>query len=199
MRTFLKTILKLNPIAFYNRIFNTFVFNLMNVKFQDFKINGRIFVRNKGKIIFGRNLVVNSSLKSNPIGGDTKTLITVKEGGVLKIGNNFGISNSSIFCTNSIHIGNNVMIGGSCKIYDTDFHSVEKRNRIELQDIKAISKKVIIEDNVFIGGHSIILKGVHIQENTVIGAGSVLTRSTGRNEIWAGNPATFIKKIIQDD
>jgi acetyltransferase-like isoleucine patch superfamily enzyme len=57
----------------------------------------------------------------------------------------------------------------------------------------AVKLKVIIEDNVFIGAHSTILKGVTIGKNSVIGACSVVTKNIPPNEIWAGNPAKFIK------
>ena len=56
-------------------------------------------------------------------------------------------------------------------------------------------KPVAICDNAFIGAKSIILKGVTIGENSVIGAGSVVTKSVPANQIWAGNPAKFIREI----
>lgn len=52
-----------------------------------------------------------------------------------------------------------------------------------------------IKDNAFIGAHSIILKGVTIGEKSIIGAGSVVARDVPDGEIWAGNPAKFIKNI----
>lgn len=54
---------------------------------------------------------------------------------------------------------------------------------------------VVIEDNVFIGARSIILKGVTIGENSIVGAGSVVTRSIPSNQIWGGNPAKFIRNL----
>ena len=56
-------------------------------------------------------------------------------------------------------------------------------------------KPVVIGNDVFIGAKSIILKGVIIGENSVIGAGSVVTKSVPANQIWAGNPAKFIRNI----
>ena len=54
---------------------------------------------------------------------------------------------------------------------------------------------MIIKDNVFIGARCLILKGVVVGENSIIGAGSVVTKNIPDNEIWAGNPAKFIKAL----
>lgn len=53
-------------------------------------------------------------------------------------------------------------------------------------------KKVLIQDNVFIGAGSIILPGVTIGKNSIIGAGSVVTNDVPDNQIYAGNPARKI-------
>jgi len=105
------------------------------------------------------------------------------------------MSNSAIVCVNSITIGDNVMIGGSCKIWDTDFHPIDPDMRKKDPNKNFKSRPIIIKDNAFIGGCSIILKGVTIGENAVIGAGSVVSKDVPANEIWAGNPARFIKKV----
>ena len=53
----------------------------------------------------------------------------------------------------------------------------------------------MIGKRVFVGGHSIILKGVTIGDDAVIGAGSVVAKNVPVGEIWAGNPARFIRKV----
>lgn len=53
---------------------------------------------------------------------------------------------------------------------------------------------VTIEDDAFIGTNTIICSNVVIGKNSIVGAGSIVTRSIPPNEIWAGNPARFIRK-----
>ena len=85
------------------------------------------------------------------------------------------------------------MIGGNVKIYDTDFHFVDHNRRINEDGSK--TAEVIIKEGAFIGAHSIILKGVTIGERSVIGAGSVVTKDIPSDELWAGNPVEFIRKL----
>ena len=54
-------------------------------------------------------------------------------------------------------------------------------------------RRIKIGNNCFIGCHSIILPGVTIGNNSIIGAGSVVTKNVPDGEVWAGNPAKFIK------
>lgn len=64
-----------------------------------------------------------------------------------------------------------------------------------MSELGGATSPVVIKDGVFIGAHCIILKGVTIGEKSIIGAGSVVTKSIPDGEIWAGNPAKFIRRI----
>jgi acetyltransferase-like isoleucine patch superfamily enzyme len=89
-----------------------------------------------------------------------------------------------------------VKIGGGVKIYDTDFHFPDAGIRSGNRDLPhKATAAVVVKDNAFIGAFSIILKGVTIGENSIIGAGSVVTKSVPDNQIWAGNPAKFIREV----
>ena len=57
--------------------------------------------------------------------------------------------------------------------------------------------KFAVGNNVFIGTNCIVLKGVSIGNNSIVGAGSVVTKNIPANELWAGNPAKFIRKLNQ--
>lgn len=183
--------------CFKNKLINKFYFLFYGIELgKNWNINGIIYVRNNGKILIGDNFNVNSGINYNTIGGDIITrLITTNEGN-LKIGDGVGISNSTIFCFNNIEIKDHVYIGGGCKIWDSDFHSLNPIERIHLGDNNVNSLPILIEEYVFIGASSIILKGVKIGRNSIIGAGSVVTKDVPSNEIWAGNPAIFIKSIV---
>jgi acetyltransferase-like isoleucine patch superfamily enzyme len=59
--------------------------------------------------------------------------------------------------------------------------------------------RTTIGNDVWIGTHSLIKAGITIGDGAVIGMGSVVTKDVGPYEIWAGNPARFIKKRYSDE
>lgn len=167
---------------------------------SNFKSNGVPIIKMNGsnsKFIIGDGFRMNNGISFNQIGRQQRCFFILSENSKLEIGNNVGISSTSIICTKSIIIGNNVKIGGNVAIYDTDFHSLNYQNRRDFKlDISSkISKDIKIGNDVFIGAHSTILKGVSIGDRSIIGACSVVTKNVPENEIWAGNPAVYIKKI----
>ena len=56
-----------------------------------------------------------------------------------------------------------------------------------------------IGNDVWLGIRTIVVGGVKISDGAVIGAGSVVTKDVGPYEIWAGNPARFIRKRFEDE
>ena len=192
----LKTIkASVEKIFFY--LTNFMVLKKSRVLFKSFKINGVIKISNVGHINIGDNFSANSGKNKNAIGGDTTLrLVVFKKEGVITIGDNVGISNSTLVCWDKIEIGNNVLIGGSCKIWDTNFHSLDKEVRMGTDIFKDVKTAPIhIMDNAFIGANCIILKGVTIGLNSIIAAGSIVNKSIPANVIAGGNPCIVIKEI----
>jgi len=84
-----------------------------------------------------------------------------------------------------LEIGNHVDIASQVMIW-TSQHDVHS------EDFRALEKKVVIEDYVFIGPRSIILPGVTVGKGAIIAAGAIVTRDVEAKVIVAGAPA---KKI----
>lgn len=150
-----------------------------------------------GKTVIGENFRLNNTITSNPIGRVSTSSLIVGDKGVLTIGNNVGMSSCTLVCHHAITIHSNVKLGGNVVVYDTDFHSLQNAHRTNTSIDKSNTKTkpIVIGENAFIGGHSTILKGVIIGKNAIIGACSLVTKNIPDNQIWAGNPATFIKNI----
>ena len=162
----------------------------------DFKISGKIQINNIGTIIIGSGFQANAGQDYNPIGGDTNLrLVVERKNAILTIGSNVGISNSTLVCWNQITIEDNVMIGGGSRIWDTNFHSLNSEIRVSGYDDDVHTKPVLIRRNAFIGGGSIILKGVTIGRNSIIAAGSVVTKDIPDNVIAGGNPCKVIRNL----
>jgi len=180
-------------------IVNFFIFIKKGVRSNTklLNIKGIPKIRGKGIISIGKGSRLNSGMTFNPIGGDNRILFVCSLGAEIIIGENCGLSNCCIVSKKKVTIGNNVLVGGSVKIYDTDFHSLSFLDRRDnFQDQKSIvSKEINIGNDTFIGAHSIILKGVSIGQCSIVGAGSVVTKSIPAYEVWGGNPASFIKNI----
>lgn len=141
-----------------------------------------------------KRTIINSDFVSNMVGLYQRSVIVARYGGRISIGSGCGISGSTIYAMKEITIGDNVLIGGNCKIIDNDFHPLPASQRMD-QQVEDIKKRPItIGDGSFIGANSIILKGTILGKNCVVGAGSVVSGTFPDNVIIAGNPARIIKE-----
>ena len=106
----------------------------------------------------------------------------------LSIGNGTYLNrNTLIVCEDLVEIGENCKIAWDVNIMDSDLHPID--------ETPIVNKPVRIEDNVWIGCRSIILKGVTIGKGAVVAAGSVVTKNIPPRTVWGGSPAKFITNL----
>jgi acetyltransferase-like isoleucine patch superfamily enzyme len=123
---------------------------------------------------------------------------TLRSGAEIVIGNDCGLSGSSICSASRVQLGNECLIGANVVISDTDFHPIEPFRRRFNNNSDAIkTAPVIIQDNVFIGTGVTILKGVNVGRNSVIGAMSLVLDDIQSDMIYGGVPAKFIRKHLE--
>ncbi len=90
-----------------------------------------------------------------------------------------------------IEIGNDVMIGPFAYITDHD-HGTLPNIPIKHQELN--SAAVRIGHDVWIGTHSVILKGVTIGDHAIIAAGAVVTKDVPSGSVVGGVPANRIRQ-----
>ncbi|MBO7144304.1 MAG: hypothetical protein J6W13_05685 [Salinivirgaceae bacterium] len=111
----------------------------------------------------------------------------------IQIGNNvqFGL-NCDI--TTPTHFGNNVLLAGSVSIVGRQDHTYNNPMKTIWDGPRGNNELTIIDDDVWIGTHSVIMSGVTIGKGSIVAAGSVVTKDIPPCEIWGGNPARLIKQ-----
>jgi len=137
-------------------------------------------------------------------------LLTFAHGGTITIGSYCYLGEDSrIWSAKEISIGNRVLIAHLVSIFDSHTHPINPESRHE--QFRAIinsghpgkidlgEKPVRIEDDAWIGCHSVILRGVTIGRGAIIGAGSVVTKDIPQFTIAAGNPAAIIRELTPEE
>ncbi|MDO5569944.1 MAG: sugar O-acetyltransferase [Bacteroidales bacterium] len=110
----------------------------------------------------------------------------------IEIGNFFRANVGCIILdATKVVIGDHVYLAPNVHIY-TNGHPLNASQRNSQLEF---AHPVIIGNNVWIGGNSVIKPGVKIGDNSVIGAGSVVTRNIPANVVAAGNPCRVIRPI----
>ena len=107
------------------------------------------------------------------------------------LGDYSGIGENCLI-TRNVVIGKYVMMGPNVKIYSINHKFDDLSIPMCFQGFQN-SKKVTIEDDVWIGANVIILPGVTIGKGSVIGAGSVISKNVDEYSIMVGNPAVKVK------
>lgn len=120
------------------------------------------------------------------------TELVVFAGGLLEIGERAYINyGCSIAASQHISIGPRCSIGTHVMMMDNDFHRIEPERRDERPE----SRPIVLEENVWVGGRSIILAGVTIGADSAVGAGSVVTADVPPRTVVAGTPARVIREL----
>ncbi len=189
-----------------NSNWTKFFFKMTGVQYgENLLLKGiPVFYKAKGASLrLGKNVTIRSSFLSNLVGLYSRTIIVARmPGTTIEIGNNVGISGSTIYARKGVYIGDNTCIGGNCKILDNDFHPLDYETRnVQLSGDrggdcdKIPCKEIRIGKNCFIGCNSIILKGTVLGDGCVVGAGAVVHGVFPDNCVIAGNPARVIRKL----
>jgi maltose O-acetyltransferase len=143
------------------------------------RLFGRICFRAGGDVEFGNGVCL--------VGTVIPIEIVSHKGSHISIGDHTFVNyGTSITAYQAVKIGRHCLLGHHLLILDRNEHGPTAGQ---------LAAPVVIEDNVWIGAHTIILPGVRIGQNAAIGAGSVVTRDVPANCMAVGNPARILRQI----
>jgi carbonic anhydrase/acetyltransferase-like protein (isoleucine patch superfamily) len=139
-----------------------------------------------GTIIIGDNVFIGNK-------GAWFVTPNLYEDVTLKIGSNTSINYRTVISVECmVSIGSNCLIAEETKIFDNNSHSIDFKNRrMTVND----AGPIVIEDDVWIGMNSIILKNVTIGRGAVVAAGSVVTKNVAPMTLVGASPARLMKNI----
>ena len=98
-----------------------------------------------------------------------------------------------ISASEEVSIGDSCMLANGVYITDSDWHGMY--NRVERpREVTPVR----IANNVWLGDHATVLKGVSIGNNSIVAARSVVVHNVPANVVVAGNPARIVKQLDAD-
>ncbi|MUG94040.1 acyltransferase [Scytonema sp. UIC 10036] len=99
--------------------------------------------------------------------------------------------NTFIGVFHPITIGEASQIGAYSYLISAN-HCYERRD-IPIIEQGFVGAEIVIEDDVWLGTHVVVLPGVTIGQGAIVAAGSVVTKDIPPYQVWGGVPAKFIK------
>jgi acetyltransferase-like isoleucine patch superfamily enzyme len=133
------------------------------------KVARPLLIKNGHYISIGDNCLIYKGLRIEAV----NEYAGVKLNPTIKIGNNVDIGQCChIIASESVSIGNNVSLGPFVMINDSNHGFKDKSVPVKQQPLT--HKRIIIDDDSWIGSGACILPGVHIGKHCVIGANVVV-------------------------
>ena len=167
-----------------------------------------VVLRHPGKIRIGRNVVIDDNVMLDAKGLDNEgitiedevfigrnTILSCKGGDiVLQERANFGF-NCYVFSSNRVVVGRDTLVAAYCYIVGGgSYHLANKEIPINQQADFEGKGGITLNENIWLGSHSVILDGVTIGQGSVVAAGSMVNKDVGEMVIVAGTPAQVLKE-----
>ncbi|PZM94219.1 MAG: transferase [Actinobacteria bacterium] len=147
---------------------------------KDVQIRGRIRLRRGVRVTIGDRTRINK-------------LVRFAGPGEITIGADCLLNGTWIGCWTSVTIGNRCLLS-DCELVDNDFHNLDPERRHD-PPVPASRAPIVVEDNVWIGAHALVMKGVRIGRDSVVGAATVVRSDVPQRVVVIGNPQQIVKKF----
>jgi galactoside O-acetyltransferase len=195
----IKKMMKFIFKVFIRKIKSSFkkLYSLIFNKIRIFKIcllEENISIGKNVKI--GKNVIIKTTdngkitIKNN-VSIESNCYIYAQQGEIIICKNTFIGYGSQIVAKENIKIGDDCLISSYTIIRDAN-HGINRSTTINLQEHD--TDPILIEDDVWIGSHSVITSNTIIGKGAVIGANAVVTKNIESYTVVGGVPTKLIKK-----
>ena len=153
------------------------------------------FCRIAPDVKLGKNVIMHAfvNLYGCSIGDNSKigTFVEIQKGSF--VGKNCKVSSHTFICE-GVRIENNVFVGHNVTFINDKYpRATNLEGNLQKEDDWEVVT-TLIGEGASIGSSVTILCGVEIGPGAIVGAGSVVTKDVPPYEVWAGNPAKFLRK-----
>ncbi len=146
-------------------------------------------------VLIGANVKISAfvNLYGCSVGDNTKlgAFVEIQKG--VAIGKNCKISSHTFICE-GVTVQDNVFIGHNVTFINDKYPRATRADGSLQTEEDWSVVPTLVESGASIGSSVSILCGVTIGAGAMVGAGSVVTKDIPPGEIWAGNPARFVRK-----
>jgi UDP-2-acetamido-3-amino-2,3-dideoxy-glucuronate N-acetyltransferase len=159
-------------------------------------VNKVEFCRIAPDVVLGKDVKIHAfvNLYGCCIGDNTSIGAFVEIQKRAKVGKNCKISSHTFICE-GVTIEDNVFVGHNVTFINDRFpKATAAEGGLQTEEDWAVVP-IKVESGASIGSSVTILCGIIIGAGALVGAGSVVTKDIPHHEIWAGNPAKFLRKV----
>ncbi|QGN49368.1 acyltransferase [Micromonospora sp. WMMD558] len=147
---------------------------------RDVEIRGRIRLRRGVRVHIGDRTRLNK-------------LVRFAGPGEVRVGADCLLNATWIGTWTSVTIGDRCLLS-DCELLDNDFHNLSPERRHD-PPTPASRAPIVVEENVWIGAHALVMKGVRIGRDSVVGAATVVRTDVPPRVVVVGNPQQTVKKF----
>ncbi|RKN35234.1 acyltransferase [Micromonospora musae] len=147
---------------------------------RDVEIRGRIRLRRGVRVSIGDRTRVNK-------------LVRFAGPGEVRVGSDCLLNATWIGTWTSVTVGDRCLLS-DCELLDNDFHNLPPAQR-HAPPTPATRAPIVVEDNVWIGAHALVLKGVRVGRDSVVGAATVVRGDVPPGVVVVGDPQQTVKKF----
>jgi acetyltransferase-like isoleucine patch superfamily enzyme len=147
---------------------------------REVEIRGRLRLRRGVRVTIGDRTRVNK-------------LVRFAGPGEVRIGADCLLNATWIGCWTTVTVGDRSLLS-NCELVDNDFHNLPPGQRHD-PPVPETRAPITIGENVWIGSHALVLKGVRIGDDSVVGAGTVVRTAVPPRVVVIGNPQQTVKKF----